>query len=121
MKSVAKQAEDEYFAKQEIERKKQRDLERKKNLLKDFEDGLKRAHYMCCPKCGHKLVEMDYQNIKIDKCSKCEGIWLDQGELELLSKKKNVSDSISAMIQLGLEYATKAKCDIKEKLKKGKK
>ena len=28
----------------------------------------------------------DYRGIKVDKCSECEGIWLDAGELEAVSK-----------------------------------
>jgi len=28
-------------------------------------------------KCGMNLVEIDYKSIKVDRCSSCEGIWLD--------------------------------------------
>ncbi len=28
----------------------------------------------------------EYKEIKVDKCSRCEGIWLDAGELEAISK-----------------------------------
>src|SRR5712691_1078421 len=35
-----------------------------------------------CPKCGASLVEMHYKGIEIDKYSRCQGIWLDSGELE---------------------------------------
>ena len=34
-----------------------------------------------CPKCDGKLHESDYENIKIDICDKCGGVWLDAGEL----------------------------------------
>jgi len=40
---------------------------------------------MQCPKCGMHLIEIDYRGIKIDRCSDCEGIWLDKGELAGLS------------------------------------
>ena len=35
------------------------------------------------------LKEIEYKGVKIDKCSQCDGIWLDAGELEavLLSEK----------------------------------
>jgi len=33
-----------------------------------------------------ELIEIDYKNTKIDKCSECGGIWLDAGELETISK-----------------------------------
>jgi Zn-finger nucleic acid-binding protein len=41
---------------------------------------------MKCPKCGMGLIEIDYKDIKVDKCSGCEGVWLDAGELETVSQ-----------------------------------
>jgi len=41
---------------------------------------------MRCPKCGMQLVEIDYKGIKIDKCTECSGVWLDEGELEAVVK-----------------------------------
>jgi Zn-finger nucleic acid-binding protein len=41
---------------------------------------------MKCPKCGMELIEIDYKSIKVDKCSACEGIWLDAGEMESVAK-----------------------------------
>ena len=42
----------------------------------------KKLHFMRCPKCGMKLIEVDYKSLKVDRCSACDGIWLDAGELE---------------------------------------
>jgi Uncharacterized protein conserved in bacteria len=36
---------------------------------------------MHCPKCDGTLMEADYENIKIDVCNKCHGVWFDPGEL----------------------------------------
>jgi uncharacterized protein len=74
--------EDEYFARQEFDRRKKIEEEKhqKLNLVKKAE--LKDLHWMCCPKCGMKLIEINYKGIKIDRCSCCQGIWLDSGELE---------------------------------------
>ncbi len=33
-----------------------------------------------------ELIEIDYKGIRVDKCSSCEGIWLDAGELETISR-----------------------------------
>jgi Zn-finger nucleic acid-binding protein len=41
---------------------------------------------MKCPKCGADLEEINYKNVMIDTCKECQGIWLDHGELELLTK-----------------------------------
>lgn len=43
-----------------------------------------------CPKCDGKLVETDYENIKIDVCDKCSGAWFDAGELaQVIDKNEN--------------------------------
>jgi hypothetical protein len=77
--------EEEYYARMEFERKKKIEEEKTKNLAKKEKDRLKELHFMKCPKCGMGLVEIDYKGIKVDKCSDCAGIWLDAGELELVS------------------------------------
>ncbi|MDP2854278.1 MAG: zf-TFIIB domain-containing protein [Smithellaceae bacterium] len=78
--------EEEYHARMEYEKKKKLDEEKNKNLKAADREKLKQLHYMMCPKCGMHLIEIDYRNIKIDKCSECEGIWLDAGELEPIIK-----------------------------------
>ncbi len=40
-----------------------------------------------CPRCGNKLEEMKFvqvQDLLIDRCPQCKGIWLDDGELPKL-------------------------------------
>lgn len=34
-----------------------------------------------CPKCDGHLLETKYEEITIDVCDKCSGVWLDAGEL----------------------------------------
>ena len=46
------------------------------------------AAVMNCPKCDGKLVETDFENIKIDVCSNCTGVWLDAGELTQIVDKE---------------------------------
>jgi Zn-finger nucleic acid-binding protein len=41
---------------------------------------------MKCPKCGMEFTALDYKGIEVGKCSECEGIWLDAGELEAVSR-----------------------------------
>ena len=76
--------EEEYFIRLEFERAKKVEEELKKKMLEDERNSLKELHYMRCPKCGMQLVEIDYKGIKIDKCSECNGVWLDHGELEAI-------------------------------------
>ena len=78
--------EEEYFARKEFEGKRKIEQERHRKLNEEEKKRLKELHYMRCPKCGMELIEIDYKGIKIDECSECEGIWLDAGELETVSK-----------------------------------
>jgi hypothetical protein len=78
--------EEEYFARIEFECKRKLAEEAQANLQAAEKTKLKELHYMNCPKCGMKLVEIDYKGIAVDKCTGCEGIFLDAGELESVSK-----------------------------------
>lgn len=78
--------EDEYFARLELEQRKKVEEEKLKRLAEEERRKLKELHYMHCPKCGMELSEIDYKGIRIDKCFQCDGIWLDSGELQAISK-----------------------------------
>jgi NDP-sugar pyrophosphorylase family protein len=78
--------EQEYFARIEYERRKKAEEEKQRRLAEEEKKRLKELHHMRCPKCGMQLIEIDYRGIKVDKCSNCEGIWFDAGELEAVSK-----------------------------------
>ncbi len=78
--------EAEYIARMEFEKRKKLEEEKHKRLAEDEKKRLKDLHYMRCPKCGMELIEIDYKGIKVDKCSECEGIWLDAGELDAVAR-----------------------------------
>ena len=42
---------------------------------------------MDCPKCKIELHEKTIQGIKVEECSKCEGIWFDKDELRQVKDK----------------------------------
>ncbi|WP_164103188.1 TFIIB-type zinc ribbon-containing protein [Candidatus Laterigemmans baculatus] len=45
---------------------------------------------MKCPVCEETdLVMSERQNIEIDYCPKCRGIWLDRGELDKIIERAN--------------------------------
>jgi hypothetical protein len=83
--------EEEYFARLELERRKTAETERFKKLEEEEKRRLRELHFMRCPKCGMELQEIDYKGIKIDKCFGCEGLWLDAGEIESVSKLEKTS------------------------------
>ncbi len=78
--------EDEYYARKEFEDKKKREEEKQIEMEIAEKQRLKELHFMQCPKCGMKLIEINYKNIEVDKCSGCNGIWLDAGEMEAVAK-----------------------------------
>lgn len=81
-----REKEEEYFARLEFERRKKLEAEKQAQMSEEEKRKRKELHYMHCPKCGTKLIEIDYKGIAVDKCSSCEGVWLDAGELESISK-----------------------------------
>ena len=78
--------EEEYFAREEFERRKKIEAEKRAKIEAAEKKRMKELHYMHCPKCGMKLIEIDYKGIAVDKCSGCDGVWLDAGELEAVSQ-----------------------------------
>jgi len=78
--------EEEYFARLEFEKRRKLEAENQAQFMEGEKRKLKELHYMRCPKCGMHLIEIDYKRIAVDKCSSCEGVWLDAGELEAVSE-----------------------------------
>jgi len=86
-----RRAEEEFIAKEEAEKTK-----RLKELLKERQSQEQREQtlaqcYMKCPKCGADLNEVTFRGIKIDRCLNCDGVWLDEGELEKLAGTEDQS------------------------------
>ncbi len=71
--------EERYFREKEMEllRKKQAEAAKPENT---------NPHWMKCPKCGGDLAEVKIENVTVDRCGNCEGIYLDKGELEQLTR-----------------------------------
>jgi len=79
------EAEEEYFARQEFERRRRDAEERARKLAAEERTRLKELHWMRCPKCGMELAEVTFRGVRIDRCTSCAGVWLDAGELDTLS------------------------------------
>ena len=39
---------------------------------------------MDCPVCKEPMIVLEYADVEVDFCTECSGVWLDEGELELL-------------------------------------
>jgi uncharacterized protein len=79
--------EDEYFAREEVEKKHRLALQQAEETEQKTKEELKRLHFMKCPKCGMDLQTLKRGSVDVDTCFHCHGIWLDEGELEALTKR----------------------------------
>ena len=53
---------------------------------------------MNCPACKNPMVILELNQVEIDYCTSCKGIWLDRGELDLIfssADKKEIAKSFS--------------------------
>jgi uncharacterized protein len=57
-------------------------------------ERLKKLHWMRCAKCGEQLTEVQFRDVKVDKCFACGGVYLDDGELEQLTGKPGWFESM---------------------------
>ena len=89
-------SEDEYFVREDAEKKRRLSLQAKKEKASAELKALKDLHWMHCPKCGMQMQEVKYGKVDVDVCFACNGVFLDKGELEHLEKpeSKGVMSSI---------------------------
>ncbi len=88
--------EDEYFVREDAEKKRRIALEMKRQLASDQQAAMKELHFMHCPKCGMKMQEVRYGKIDVDACFSCGGIFLDKGEIDVIAhpKQKGIMSAI---------------------------
>jgi hypothetical protein len=77
--------EEEYF-----HRKEQEALEKTRQRLAVEDCERHQQDFLArCPKCGEKLEEVIFQELTVDRCIGCQGVWLDPGELQRLTSKES--------------------------------
>lgn len=79
--------EEEYF-----KRKDRESLNKLRDALREAakERGEEKST-LPCPRCDGRLHEMVFDDVRIDRCDRCEGLWLDAGELEDIIKQENAA------------------------------
>jgi Zn-finger nucleic acid-binding protein len=79
---------------------------------------------MICPACKNDALIVEYNNIELDYCPACKGVWFDSGELELLLESAGLEhyQSFLAHINSAPEAVSsekKRRCSIcRQKMKK---
>jgi len=77
--------EEEYF-----HRKNQEAIAKMREKIKVAEEAKAAGvSTMRCPRCDGSLHASSFEQVEIDTCDKCGGIWLDSGELEQLLKQES--------------------------------
>lgn len=68
-----------------------------KNRVVDF------SRPRTCPKCpGHHLTRLHHdtiQQLELDECSQCGGMWVDLGELQVLQTERALTESIDSVYE----------------------
>jgi len=86
--------EERYIREREAE--KRDELHDKRDSERQKQEGA--AHWMTCPKCGSALKEVNVEGVMIDKCEGCEGFFLDKGEMQLLTDRKESHSFLNAIM-----------------------
>ena len=89
--------EEEYFAREEIEKKRKLALRQAEETAAKERERLKQLHHMKCPKCGMDLQAIAKGKVEVDTCFNCHGVWLDAGELEQLLRGEGKDGAGSVM------------------------
>jgi hypothetical protein len=87
-------SEQEQRLREELARQRAAVVTRQSQISVDEREQLRRLHWMRCPKCGAELSEVQFRAVKIDKCFSCNGVYLDDGELEQLTGKPGWFESM---------------------------
>ncbi len=81
--------------------------------------GTKSRSPMICPRCGNIMDIEKADDVEVDVCLTCGGVWLDSGELEELkakSKEGFEGDELAKMEELEEERRYKARNSLLNKL-----
>lgn len=71
---------------------------------------------MDCPVCKNAMITLELEDVEIDHCLDCGGIWLDAGELELLLDEPEKARSLLESFTVDSKSAeVKRKCPICDK------
>ncbi len=67
---------------------------------------------MDCPVCRAAMIVLEVEEVEIDYCTDCAGIWLDAGELELLLETPEQAKAVMASFSPAQSDETPRKCPI---------
>lgn len=75
--------EDAYFHRKDAQ------LLVKRRAELDAQRGRSAVGKLKCPRCGSEMNEIAVEHVKVDRCRGCGGVFLDKGELGILTHAKS--------------------------------
>ncbi len=81
---MSRAEEERWIKEEEVRINRERAREKVIQKIEDEKERVKELHWMRCPKCGYELETINYNEVLIDKCLHCEGLFFDKGEFETL-------------------------------------
>jgi hypothetical protein len=91
-----RRGEDEWFRHNEQQlleaarvAREKREAERAREEKEEDRKRLRDLHYMKCPKDGHDMQDEELEGVRLDRCTYCEGIFFDAGELDQLFTRRD--------------------------------
>ena len=68
---------------------------------------------MDCPVCKNAMITLELEDVEIDYCTDCGGIWLDAGELEMLLDDRQHAEKLLKSFKIDANSTEKPrKCPI---------
>jgi len=66
-----------------------------------------------CPVCKNAMITLELEDVEIDYCTDCGGIWLDAGELEMLLDDRQHAEKLLKSFKIDANSTEKPrKCPI---------
>jgi hypothetical protein len=92
--------ESEYFARQEIENRRNLTEKLRAQMHAAEVDKLRQLHWRHCPNCGFEMYDVVFRGVTIEKCPNCGGIFLQAGEVgSLVGKEGSFISSVLGLFK----------------------
>jgi Zn-finger nucleic acid-binding protein len=73
--------EDEFFAKEDVEKKRKMALQLARDLAADERRRLRDLHHLHCPRCGMPMQEVKAGGLDLAVCFSCGGAFFGKGDI----------------------------------------
>jgi len=81
------QPEEDYFAKEDAEKKRKLAHKVRHDMADDEAKRLRDLRHGHCPGCGQQMREVTLRGVPVDVCFSCNGIFLQHGDIEAFQRQ----------------------------------